>query len=167
MGRRSRELRSRRDARAALDELYARIPDVACRGLCFASCTSIEMSVVERDRIARAGVRILPLAEQDPARVGDDPCPALDADRRCTVYPVRPVICRLWGAVERLRCPHGCEPAGGWLSDEEAGALIREANAIGGLPAEQPELAATLARMMMHRDPGLALAISRAVRSGT
>lgn len=162
MGRRSRAVRDRRDVQARLDALYGRIPDAGCRGLCHHACTSVEMSDAERDRIARAGVAILPLAEQDPARIGEDPCPALDAAGRCSTYAVRPTACRLWGAVERLRCPHGCEPAAGWLSDEAAGALIREADAVGGVAASRPELAALVARMMARRDPRLALAVARA-----
>jgi Fe-S-cluster containining protein len=27
----------------------------------------------------------------------DNRCPALDADNKCLIYPVRPTICRLWG----------------------------------------------------------------------
>jgi Fe-S-cluster containining protein len=30
--------------------------------------------------------------------------------RRCTVYEARPLICRVYGAAEGLRCPHGCTP---------------------------------------------------------
>jgi Fe-S-cluster containining protein len=30
---------------------------------------------------------------------------------RCTIYDVRPLICRLYGAASGLECPHGCRPA--------------------------------------------------------
>lgn len=36
-------------------------------------------------------------------------CPAL-VENRCTVYDVRPTICRLWGAGPGMACPWGCEP---------------------------------------------------------
>ena len=29
----------------------------------------------------------------------------------CACYEERPLMCRLFGAVENLRCPHGCAPA--------------------------------------------------------
>jgi hypothetical protein len=34
--------------------------------------------------------------------------------------------CRIWGTTKKLACPHGCIPER-WLSDEEAGDLLREA----------------------------------------
>src|SRR2546429_6087610 len=37
---------------------------------------------------------------------------------RCTVYEVRPMICRLWGMVEGMQCPHGCVPEGGHLTED-------------------------------------------------
>ncbi|WP_245589227.1 zinc/iron-chelating domain-containing protein [Chitinimonas koreensis] len=36
-------------------------------------------------------------------------CPYLGKDG-CTVYPDRPLICRLFGTTPRLRCPNGCAP---------------------------------------------------------
>jgi hypothetical protein len=52
-------------------------------------------------------------------------CPALSLVGRCTVYEVRPMLCRLWGAVEGMRCDRGCLPVGGLLSDVEGGRLLR------------------------------------------
>jgi hypothetical protein len=40
--------------------------------------------------------------------------------------------CRLWGAVEWLACPAGCVPAGGWLPDETAFALMLRLTELGG-----------------------------------
>ena len=37
---------------AALDALYAELPHLECRGLCWHSCGPIDMSHTERDRIA-------------------------------------------------------------------------------------------------------------------
>ena len=42
-------------------------------------------------------------------------CVFLDKEaKRCKVYAVRPMICRLFGAVDhpKLTCPHGCRPEG-------------------------------------------------------
>lgn len=167
MGRRSRAVQANRVARARLAELYARIPDMACRGLCAVTCTTIEMSNVERARIARAGVRILPVVELDPVRIGKDPCPALTADQRCSVYNVRPLICRIWGAVERVRCPHGCEPVGGkWLTDEDAFAMMCEADEIGGAAPGRERISAVLARQFMRDDPQFAAGVRRVLDLG-
>jgi len=35
-------------------------------------------------------------------------CPYLTEDKKCEIYPVRPLVCRLFGVmpeVEKLRCP--------------------------------------------------------------
>jgi hypothetical protein len=51
-------------------------------------------------------------------------CSALDGVGRCSVYEERPLLCRLWGAVEKMTCQFGCVPADGWLDpDVEAEVL--------------------------------------------
>jgi Fe-S-cluster containining protein len=58
-------------------------------------------------------------------------CPVLNDAGRCSAYAVRPLICRLWGMVKMMRCPHGCEPSR-WLTDDEAKSLLTAVAAIGG-----------------------------------
>lgn len=111
----------------SLERIYRAVPTVACRGLCSDSCGPIDMSIEERRRIAAHGVNIPPAADaltaiREGRPVAD--CPALD-DGRCTVYDDRPLICRLWGAVESMPCPHGCEATPGLLMDAGAHILIR------------------------------------------
>lgn len=92
------------------------------------------MSAEERRRIADRGVTMLPLDELLPKIMADDgptDCPALVADR-CSVYEDRPLICRLWGAVESMPCPHGCEVTPGLLMDAGAQTLIRRSLEVGG-----------------------------------
>lgn len=129
---------SRRRADAALEELYAEVPDMAdCRGLCHDSCGPLLMTTRERQRADIAGVEI-PTAEQGLIAIGQDPgwrCPALGPDNRCTIYAVRSLICRLYGTVEDMRCPHGCVPVGGFRSSAWASDLISRVVAIGGQPA--------------------------------
>jgi len=36
-------------------------------------------------------------------------CPYASKDG-CEIYKDRPIICRLFGTVEKLKCPHGCRP---------------------------------------------------------
>jgi uncharacterized protein len=108
-----------------IEELWAQVPEVHCKGLCADYCGPIDASVVERRLLRERGVRLraLPLIEVGTGRAR--PCPAL-VDGRCTVYDIRPLICRIWGAVRRLQCEHGCEPDR-WLSDLESRALINRA----------------------------------------
>jgi hypothetical protein len=124
--------RTRSQQDAELAALYARIPAIPdCDGRCWTSCGPIDMSWRERSRIRSAGVRITPYED---ARAWSDTfyCEALTEGKRCAVYDMRPLVCRLWGAVDGLRCPFGCVPEGGWLSDEDAYRMIAESMRIGG-----------------------------------
>lgn len=119
-----------------MDALYARMPKLVCRGLCSHSCGPIECSDLERRRIHKAsgalvGFRFTVIEPGKEVK----PCAALDCETKlCNAYAVRPVLCRLFGSVEKMRCPHGCEPER-WLTDQEARDLLDEANRIGGAPS--------------------------------
>jgi hypothetical protein len=82
----------------------------------------------ERRRIEEATGQ--PLQETE----GEDgcTCPYLEGGR-CTVYDVRPLICRLWGMgdFEIMACPWGCEPERR-LTNEEMQALRGRVRAISG-----------------------------------
>lgn len=56
---------------------------------------------------------------------------------KCTVYTVRPFICRLWGTTPTLRCPEGCEPER-WLTREEARDIYERIQAIAGPESAGP-----------------------------
>jgi Fe-S-cluster containining protein len=117
---------------AALQELYDRIPAIPdCTGRCWTSCGPIDMSGRERQRIRQAGYRITP-ADEARTRADTYWCEALTTGKRCAVYEMRPLICRLWGVMESLPCPYGCRPEGGWLPDVVGYRLITEAWRIGG-----------------------------------
>lgn len=117
---------------ARLDALYEKLPKLDCRGLCADSCGPIEMSVAERQRIKRAGVDLVPYDQMMATSCWV--CPALSPLGRCTIYDIRPMICRLWGIVESMPCPHGCVPDGGRLSDEVGMGMLAEALSVGGSP---------------------------------
>jgi hypothetical protein len=88
------------------------------------------MSDIERWRLEKSGMRIS--TPQEAARhPGLYYCEALK-DGKCTRYKLRPLICHLWGAVEGMKCPYGCVPEGGWLTDTEAQEMIAESLRIGG-----------------------------------
>lgn len=109
---------------AQLEELYAAIPDAGCKGLCTASCGSNVATEAERARVAERGV-LLPLI----GHYGDAGCPAL-VDGRCSVYEVRPLICRLFASAEGLECPYGCVPASGVIPRSDAQRMIGRAGVI-------------------------------------
>lgn len=112
------------DARAKvlLDRLYAELPAIDCKRQCAESCGPIAMERVEWERICK--------------RVGYEPrgnlatldCPLL-RDGLCSVYAIRPMICRLWGIVESMECPWGCKPER-YLTREEGFEFLSRAREI-------------------------------------
>lgn len=100
----------RSDQDAALEALYARVPKVDCKGKCTPTCGSITISTRERQRAREAGVTIRSKQEMTARREYD--CAAL-VEGRCTIYSVRPMVCRLWGASEVIPCRFGCRPEPG------------------------------------------------------
>lgn len=101
---------TREEAVARMRDLYARLPPLDCRGLCHSTCTVIAATELEYQLVEDTGVSIRPrLALITNETVPD--CPALGPLRNCTVYALRPLLCRAYGVVEGLRCVHGCVPA--------------------------------------------------------
>ncbi len=115
----------------ALDDLYAELPEIDCSGRCWDSCGPIDMTKLERRRIAREGGVDIPKG----SFLADGPslCPALTMFGRCGVYGIRPLICRLWGLTEGLPCTYGCRPDR-VVTDAEAYELLARAYDISGEP---------------------------------
>lgn len=90
-----------RRRRERLDALYTELPKLECAGRCSRSCGPIGMSRVEWQRMCKTA------GEERKATTLT--CPLLEDDR-CSVYAVRPMICRLWGLVITMPCPWGCIP---------------------------------------------------------
>lgn len=135
---------------AELEALYAQVPEIGCKGLCTDACGPIEGGHRETVRMRRAGVRLPPrqrairlMVETD----GNYECPALK-NGRCSVYAVRPMVCRTWGASEDMICPYGCEPADGRrrLTSPQTLALIEAARTVG--TAERPMTAEQFAAIL-------------------
>src|SRR4051794_13077086 len=126
---------------AALEALYAELPSLECKGLCWHNCGPIDMSVTERERVADLGVTIPGYTREAAERYREtgkvDLCPALGPFKTCGVHPVRPMICRLWGMAETMRCPYGCRPSRE-LSEAEAYEFLERSREIGGSPEESP-----------------------------
>jgi Fe-S-cluster containining protein len=123
---------------AAIESIYARLPRLACQGLCDDSCGPIGLTEVEAQRI-EATLHRLPVLSADLR------CSLL-VNGRCQAYPLRPLICRLYGLAEHMLCPHGCRPDR-LLTREEANALLAEVSAISPLTQASIEMLALLAAL--------------------
>ena len=131
------------DASKALDALYAGLPIVPCRQLCQESCGVIVMSRVEWVRITRRlGYR--------PRGKTSLVCPMLKQGR-CIVHAIRPMNCRLYGALhdQRMRCPYGCVPDR-ILSDEEFGMILATVERISREVYSSAELSAPAQRLALE-----------------
>ncbi len=112
-----------------LKHFYSRLPKVACQMKCggpiLNTCTIVSGTELERQRIEAAVGR-------ESLKIKDvNVCPLLK-DGKCTVYELRPTVCRMWGSwAWQPSCPYGCK-ADRTLTREEAMALLQEAVEIGG-----------------------------------
>lgn len=97
-----------------LRETYERLPNADCRG-----CTDCATRCVGNLRITRSEFEAIrdylgcAIFEPTLRRAGQmlTPCEFSDPHGpRCLVYPVRPLICRLFGIVQWLPCPRGRVP---------------------------------------------------------
>jgi hypothetical protein len=124
----------------ALDVLYATLPRLDCQKKCSECCGPVAMTRLEAKRINQvAEIRTFPLpATHEDRNFGmyrcvvvqeDLTCPLLK-DGLCSVYAIRPAICRLWGLVPKMKCPHGCEPER-WITKEEEFAFIEAVTKLG------------------------------------
>jgi len=96
-------------------QIYAKVPTFRCKGLCQSNCSIISCSNWEASRAHECAQ---PNDVTDPYW-----CPFL-SDGRCSIYEIRPLICRLYGAAVGLECPHGCEVDGELLTKKVAGELV-------------------------------------------
>jgi len=131
-----------KDACAALEQMYAQVPSIACQGLCQDCCGPLGMAYVEWIRIKRASPLRLAEAKQVV-------CPLLKRGK-CTVYASRPMICRLWGVTENMPCPWGCRPER-YLTITEADVLMHAVEALSQQvwPGQEPRTLHT--REMIER----------------
>lgn len=95
-----------------LDRAYAMVPHLSCKGLCAESCGPVPASVAERTRILKRHAAYLDFHQKTLT------CNLLK-DGKCSVYEDRPLLCRLWGAVEKMPCVFGCVPDGGVMNKRD------------------------------------------------
>lgn len=99
-------------------KIYASLPRIDCQGACADSCGPIAYSIAEAE--------IVRLSGGDPPTCGSGGmCSALSRKGKCRIYAARPLVCRLFGVVEAMRCPFGCQPDR-FLSDSEVLELFRQ-----------------------------------------
>ncbi len=110
-----------------LQLLYLRVPQVSCRGLCTKACGPIDGFPAERSYFERSTGK--PFPEALKVLKSGSPCPHLDPLGRCDSYAFRPLVCRLYGAVEAMRCPYGCHPTV-FLTESQAHVLMMQARAL-------------------------------------
>lgn len=84
-----------------LHEIYATIPTIECVGKCTEFCGALGMEKGEYEEMRKAGGK-------EPAVNNALTCNYLQKGR-CSIYDDRPTICRVWGVVDGLPCPHGCK----------------------------------------------------------
>lgn len=119
-----------------IDAVWAQIPKIECKGLCHDSCTIINMSDSENNRIWRKhgfnlSGRIFSLLHRIGMNTAEPICPALDKEtKRCTIYEDRPFVCRVYGVTKALKCSHGCVPKE-WLGGVKATKLKMILETIG------------------------------------
>lgn len=107
-----------RKSRVRIEDLYSLIPGLDCPGGCIACCrvfgipsqTRIETKRID-DYLAAGGRR------KKTAR--GTTCPYISPGG-CTIYPVRPFICRLYGVAPNYPCREGVRPLRLLHEDEEA-----------------------------------------------
>ena len=111
------------DLHEQLDHLYQTLPAIQCRRKCQRACGPIMMSEAESERIAeRVG--------RQTKETRDLSCPMLSIMGHCSIYDIRPAICRIYGLTPALRCEFGCVPER-WLSDAESSAFLRRVMRLG------------------------------------
>jgi len=100
-----------------IQDLYALIPEVPCTPGCTACCQSF--GVPSQTKIETRRIRKYLKENGLNFKLAEDTtCPYV-SDRGCTIYPVRPFICRLFGAAPNLLCHMGARPLILLHEDEE------------------------------------------------
>lgn len=113
-----------------LAAFYDQLPPLDCKGLCGLTCGPIGISDFEAQHLQNDGIG-LPTVVDHPT-CGKLTCSHLTAASRCGIYERRPMICRLFGVVEGMKCPHGRKPKGGHMKDAHAHGLMSALDTITG-----------------------------------
>ena len=97
-----------------LEALYRMIPDFNCKPDCIQCCENkIQFAPEEREKA--------PKPEEDR----EDAFCSYVCENGCTIHEIRPLLCRIYGNSELMKCPHGCGPER-LLSEAETRRIIKE-----------------------------------------
>ncbi len=143
---------------AELEALYAQVPQVNCRGLCQGACGPIGMGDAEYARLQGDVMPAIARADRVGLSFKQASCPALTMLGRCSVYELRPMVCRIWGAVKSMRCSHGCRPEGGWLSEVDGQILLLRSKQVGATEKERGFYEQIIERLRSDAEMSQALA---------
>lgn len=138
-----RTSKAMRSARAAMAKLYDELPKMECKGKCQDCCGPIGEATTkwEAMTIVDASVHGGDDAIEAMQTTVSHPCacPLLKMGR-CSIYHIRPLICRLWGVVDDplMRCPFGCAPSQ-YLTNKQTRAIFDRAVAISKRYYEEAE----------------------------
>ncbi len=121
---------------AKIDDILSTIPAFKCKEGCADCCGPIQLSRLEYHRCVKASGRTAQDVRQHMERnlrQQTYQCPLLNKKtNQCSVYEVRPAICRIFGTTKDLPCPHGYAPdAAHMLSEEKAREILSLVNELG------------------------------------
>lgn len=101
-----------------IEDIYSLIPDFPCIPGCTECCRNF--GVPSRTKAEDERLReYLRQHGMQPGEAKETQCPYV-SDKGCTVYPVRPFTCRLYGTSVNYRCKLGAQPIHILDEDEEA-----------------------------------------------
>jgi hypothetical protein len=102
-------------------QLYKKIPRFECIEGCTDCCGPVPWSEYELKQARLAA---------PPQERADKTCQFAQAG--CTIHQARPLMCRVFGAIEDLRCPHGRGPLK-LLSIEAGHEIVRRYKKLGAV----------------------------------
>jgi Fe-S-cluster containining protein len=101
-----------------IEDLYAMIPQMECPAGCTECCSNF--GVPSRTRVEDERFKAyLKSRGREITQAEGTTCPYV-SEKGCTVYPVRPFTCRLYGTSPGYRCKMGVSPLQPLNEDEEA-----------------------------------------------
>jgi Fe-S-cluster containining protein len=104
-----------------IEDIYELIPDMICTEGCYECCKNF--GVPSRTKVEDKRIKaFLREHSMEQGEAQGNTCPYLDEDLPvggCSIYPVRPLICRLYGTSPSYMCKMGVVPVRLMQEDEE------------------------------------------------